>query len=70
MLDSYGVPNLGFTGTYITDIVSEPYPTPLQAQLPLGSLIYDPSVTGTVGFVGDTDTYTLALAAGQRSRSP
>ena len=29
-------------------------------------MIYDPSVTGTVGFVGDTDTYTLALAAGQQ----
>ena len=45
--------------------MSEPYPTPLQGQNPAGSLIYDPSVTGTVGFVGDTDTYTLALAAGQ-----
>ena len=65
LFDMFGVPNLGFTGTYITDIVSEPYPTPLQAQLPLGSLIYDPSVTGSIGFVGDTDTYTLGLAAGQ-----
>ena len=64
--DSFGVPNLGFTGTYVTDIVSEPYPIPLAQQLPAGSLIYDPSVTGTVGFVGDTDTYTLALAAGQQ----
>ena len=65
LFDMFGVPNLGFTGTFITDIVSEPYPTPLQAQPPVGSLIYDPSVTGTVGFVGDTDTYTLGLAAGQ-----
>ena len=65
LVDQYGVPSLGFTGTYVTDIVSEPYPTPLVGQPPAGSLIYDPSVTGTVGFVGDTDTYTLALAAGQ-----
>ena len=66
LFDSFGVPNLGFTGTYITDIVSEAYPVPLQQQPPAGSLIYDPTVTGTVGFVGDTDTYTLALAAGQQ----
>ena len=50
----------------MTDIVSEPYPVPLTGQPPAGSLIYDPTVTGTVGFVGDTDTYTLALAAGQQ----
>ena len=30
MLDPYGVPNLAFTGTYIIDIVTAPYPTPLQ----------------------------------------
>ena len=28
-------------------------------------MIYDPSVTGGISFVGDTDTYTLPLAAGQ-----
>ena len=65
ILDNYGVPSAAFTGTYITDIVSEPYPTPLQSVPPAGSLIYDPTVTGSVGFVGDTDTYTLSLAAGQ-----
>ena len=66
LFDNFGVPNLGFTGTYVTDIVSEPYPVPLVQQAPAGSLIYDPSVSGTVGFGGDTDTYTLALAAGQQ----
>ncbi len=64
-LDQYGVPSAAFSGTYITDIVSEPYPVPLQGEKPAGSLIYDPSVTGSIGFVGDTDTYTLDLAAGQ-----
>ena len=34
-------------------------------QEPAGSLIYDPSVTGAVSFAGDTDTYTLPLAASQ-----
>ena len=52
-------------GTYIVDIVSAPYPVPLQGKPPAGSLIYDPSVSGSVGFVGDTDTYTLPLAANQ-----
>ena len=66
LLDQFGVPSAGFTGTYVTDIVSEPYPVPLAGQPPAGSLIYDPTVTGTVGFVGDTDTYTLALTAGQQ----
>ena len=38
---------------------------PLTGQVPAGSLIYDPSVAGSVGFAGDTDTYTLNLAKGQ-----
>ena len=65
ILDTLGVPGLGFTSTYFTDIVTEAYPTPLQDQRPAGSLIYDSFVTGTVSFVGDTDTYNLPLAAGQ-----
>ena len=67
LFDMFGVPNLGFTGNYIVDIVSAPYPTPLQGQVPPGSLIYDPSVTGTIGFVGDTDSYTLPLDGDQQS---
>jgi len=65
ILDTLGVHNAAFSGTYVVDIVSEPYPTPLQAKDPAGSLIYDPSVSGSIGFVGDTDTYTLPLTAGQ-----
>ena len=63
ILDMFGVPNLGFTGNYVVDIVSAPYPTPLVGVNPPGSLIYDPTVSGSVGFAGDTDTYTLFLAA-------
>jgi Legume lectin domain/SdrD B-like domain/Bacterial pre-peptidase C-terminal domain/Bacterial Ig-like domain len=65
LLDLFGVPNLAFTGNYIVDIATGPYPTPLVGKPPAGGLIYDPSVTGSIGFVGDTDTYTLPLAAGQ-----
>ena len=66
LFDQYGVPNAAFTGTYITEITSEPYPTPLVQQPPAGSLIYDPTVVGGIGAAGNTDTYTLALAAGQQ----
>src|SRR5208337_2852542 len=62
ILDTYGVGNLAFSGTYIVDITSAPYPTPLVGKPPAGSLIYDPSVSGSIGFVGDSDSYTLPLA--------
>ena len=60
LLDSYGVPNPASPAPTSPTSCSEPYPVPLQASAPPGSLIYDPSVSGTVGFVGDTDTYTLS----------
>ena len=63
--DLLGIGNLAFSGTYAVDITSQAYPTPLTGKLPAGSLIYDPSVSGSVGFVGDTDAYTLSLAANQ-----
>ena len=44
----------------------KPYPLPLQGQPPAGSLIYDPSISGSIGFSGETNTYTLPLAAGQQ----
>ncbi len=65
ILDNYGVGNAAFSGSYIVQVNSQPYPTPLSGQDPAGSLIYDPSVTGAINFLGDTDTYTLPLAAGQ-----
>ena len=63
--DSYGVPGLGFTGNYVINFASLLYPTPLTQQPPAGSLIYDPTTSGAVGFAGNTNTYTLDLAAGQ-----
>jgi hypothetical protein len=41
------------------------YPTPLVAKNPLGSLIYDPSASGSIGAAGNTVDYTLKLAANQ-----
>ncbi len=41
------------------------YPTPLPAKNPRGSLVYDPTVTSTITFPGDTDSFTVNLDAGQ-----
>ena len=65
ILDAFGVPGLAYSASYVVDIVSQAYPT-LASKPPVGSLIYDPSIRGTVGFTQDKDTYTLPLAAGQQ----
>lgn len=41
------------------------FPTPLEAQPPLGSLIYDPVVTGAISTPLDVDAYAIAVDAGQ-----
>ena len=65
ILDPYGVGNIAFSGSYIIQVNSPPFPTPFSPADPAGSLIYDPSVSGAINFNGDTDTYTLPLAANQ-----
>src|SRR5262245_27906144 len=61
--DAFGNAGAAFTGTYVVDLGTAPYPTPLLAEKPQGSLIYDPSVAGNsnIGFAGDTDSFTLAV---------
>ncbi|HEY2415839.1 MAG TPA: S8 family serine peptidase, partial [Pirellulaceae bacterium] len=64
--DSFGNPNSSpFSFTYSVDNGVVAFPTPLSAELPLGSLIYDRSTTGTIGPAGDTDGFTLQLDAEQ-----
>ena len=63
--DPFGGPNLAFSGTYIIDLTTAPFPTDFFPKPPAGSLVYDPSVTGSISFAGDVDSYTLALAANQ-----
>src|SRR5215510_9915589 len=63
--DAFGNAGAAFTGTYVVDIGTVPYPTPLLAKNPRGSLIYDPSVAGNIGFAGDTDSFTLSLDPAQ-----
>jgi hypothetical protein len=63
--DSDGNPGLGFSATFSANILVSPYPTPLVPESPPGSLIYDPSVSATIGFAGDTDSFTISLDSGQ-----
>lgn len=66
LTDPFGNPNpAAFAGSYEIDITSVPYPAPLDAKNPLGSLIYDPSVGGVVNFPGDVDEFTLNIDPGQ-----
>lgn len=45
--------------------VTGPFPEPLIAEKPLGSLIYDGSTSGRIQSQGDTASYTLPVNAGQ-----
>jgi Ca2+-binding RTX toxin-like protein len=62
--DGVGNPNLEFSADYDVDIGTVSYPIPLVAKGPLGSLVYDPSVSGAI-FPGDTDSYTIDVDPGQ-----
>ena len=54
-----------FAVNFVTDFDTVPYPTPLTPKLPLGSLIYDPSIAGIIGSASDTDSFTLEVDDGQ-----
>jgi hypothetical protein len=63
--DAFGNPGGSFSGAYTVDVVTAPYPTPLIAKNPPGSLIYDPTQNGNISFTGDVDTYTLNVDPNQ-----
>ena len=63
--DVFGNPGATFSATYPVDVLVLPYPSPLAAKSPLGSLIYDPSATGLINSAGDTDAFTLNIESGQ-----
>lgn len=65
MTDVYGNPGAAFSGSYILDFGSKPYPVPLTPKAPLGSLIYDPSAAGVISPAGDTYTLTISVGPGQ-----
>jgi extracellular elastinolytic metalloproteinase len=65
-LDAQSNPSALFAGgTYDLDYGVFPFPTPLAAQNPLGSLAYEGAFSATIGFAGDTDSFTITLDAPQ-----
>jgi len=54
-----------YSGSVTTEFGTLAYPTPLAAERPLGSLIYDPSVDASLLDGADTDAFTLVLDPGQ-----
>ncbi len=63
--DEYGGYGPDFSETIIVEAGSQPFPTPLIPVTPAGSLVYQNSVTAAIAYDGDTDPYTISLAAGQ-----
>ena len=61
--DAFGNPGPAYAGSLILNKGPIPFPT-LTAVGPAGSLIYQNSVSGTIG-AGSIDTYTMSVAAGQ-----
>jgi large repetitive protein len=63
--DQYGNPaSPTITATYFLDNPTQAF-SPLQAVEPLGSLVYQGSLSGTIAFAADTDNFTLPLQTGQ-----
>jgi subtilisin family serine protease/subtilisin-like proprotein convertase family protein/PKD repeat protein len=63
--DLYGNPNQAFVGSFDVDWSTDvPYPVPLSAQVPLGSLIYEGSHSALIS-LGDTDAFTVDVDPGQ-----
>jgi len=64
LTDSFGNPSGPYAGSFWLDYGTVAYPTPLEAKAPVGSLVYDPSMSGAL-FEGDSDNFTIDLDAGQ-----
>ena len=55
-----------FYVSFVLDVGTTAFPTPLKAERPLGSLVYDSSVSGFISPAGDADSYTLLVDPGQK----
>lgn len=64
--DAFGNAGSPFSAIYQVDFGTVPYPTPLTGKGPAGSRVYDPSVSGVINFVGDTDSFTINLDPNQK----
>lgn len=65
LTDSYGNPNLAYSGTLQLDVDSMTYPAAFQRVNPSGSLVYEASLNAFVTIPGDLDSFTLSVDGGQ-----
>ncbi|HVK09884.1 MAG TPA: Ig-like domain-containing protein, partial [Gemmataceae bacterium] len=66
MTDVYGNPGAAFSASYTLDFGTVPFPTPLKAEVPAGSLIYDETQAGVIDPAGDTDSFSILVDPGQK----
>jgi hypothetical protein len=64
LTDVFGNLGTGVTDSYQVDIGTIPFRGPLEPKLPLGSLIYDPSMSGQITS-GDVDRFRIVVDPGQ-----
>lgn len=65
LTDVYGNPLVAYSGNATLDFGTVPIPgTPL-AVGPVGNHVYQTTAAGSIGFIGDSDSFTLTLLAGQ-----
>ncbi len=64
VLDAYGNPGPGYTGSFTTDVSTVVFPD-LIAVAPAGSLVYRSSYSGSIAVPLDADSFTLQLDPGQ-----
>jgi hypothetical protein len=62
--DTFGNPSAAYAGTLQIDHITRALPT-LTAVTPLGSTVYDGSMTGRINTTTDGDDFTITLDAGQ-----
>ncbi len=67
LTDTFGNPMQAYAGTLNLDIGTVPFPAPLVARSPKGTLIYSGQTTAAnlIGPPGDNDSFTLGLDPGQ-----
>ncbi len=64
LLDVFGNPSVTYVGSLPIDMGTIAFPT-LTSVRPVGSTTYRNSYAGSISFVGDSDSFTLSLDAGQ-----
>jgi hypothetical protein len=63
--DAFGNVGAAFTGVYLVENGTTPFPMLRLTQNPQGSLIYNSSTAGNIGLAGDTDNFTLTIDPNQ-----